>query len=265
MLNRAGSKTAVPAGAKSVEVDFDSEKSLTDALTGQDAVVSTLGAFAFGVQPRVIDAAIAAGVKRIIPSEFGSETNNSKTSALPVYRDKVSAQEYLAKKAAEGKTTYSLVFNGPLLDWGLMVGFLINTKELKAELYDGGDRPFSATTTTSVGKAVVGILNHFEETKNRAVYVQDTVVTQNQLISLAKKAGKTGTWNTEVIDTAELEAAAFQELGKEQPNPMIWAFNFIKRAVWGQNYGGEFKKTDNDLLGLKPLPEKDLQALIAQF
>ncbi|KAL9620215.1 MAG: hypothetical protein Q9160_005224 [Pyrenula sp. 1 TL-2023] len=256
VLARAGSKTTLPSGAKLTEVDFESVPALTAALKGQDALVSTLGAFAFGVQPRIIEAAISAGVKRIIPSEFGSETSNPKTSALPVYRDKVAAQEVLKKAAADGKTSYSIVFNGPLLDWGLMVGFLINTRELSATLYDGGDRPFSATTTASVGKAIVGILKHTSETANRAVYVQDAVVTQNQLIALAKKSGKTGEWTTEVADTAELEGAAFEELGKEQPNPMVWAFNFIKRAVWGQGYGGEFKKTDNEVVGLKEMGEK---------
>ncbi len=38
-------------------------------------------------QINVINAAIAAGIKRFIPSDFGSDTTNPKACALPVYRE----------------------------------------------------------------------------------------------------------------------------------------------------------------------------------
>ena len=60
--------------------------------------------------------------------------------SLPVYADKVATQELLTAEAAKGNVTYNLIFNGPILDWGLMVGFLVDAKGKKAELYDGGDR-----------------------------------------------------------------------------------------------------------------------------
>lgn len=44
---------------------------LTEALKGQDAVVLTIGSAVIPEQQTVIDAAINAGVKRILPSEFG--------------------------------------------------------------------------------------------------------------------------------------------------------------------------------------------------
>lgn len=97
-MTRAGSRTKLPSSVKSIDVDFSSLDSLKAALKGQDAVVSTLGAFAAAQQTSLIDAAIAAGVKRFIPSEFGSDTTHPKVSALPVYRDKVAAQQYLKEK-----------------------------------------------------------------------------------------------------------------------------------------------------------------------
>ena len=126
VFTRADSKTTLPSAVKSVTVDYNSVTALTSALKGQDALISTLGGLAPHIQTNVIKATLAAGIKRIIPSEFGSDTTNAKVRSLPVYADKVAAQELLAAEAAKGNVTYNLIFNGPLLDWGLIVGFLVD-------------------------------------------------------------------------------------------------------------------------------------------
>ena len=149
-----------------------------------------------------------------------------------------------------------------------MVGFIIDAKSKKAELYDGGDRPFSATTGANIGQAVVQSLVHASETKNRPVYVQDAVLTQNQLIKLAKGLGQDGSWDTKVVDTEGLEQNAYIELGKlskGEPADSTWPYNFIKRAVWGDGYGGDFQKTDNELLGIQCFSESDVSVLIKSF
>src|SRR5690242_16544214 len=77
-LTRQGSSSAskLPSDANLTvkEVDFTSVPSLTEALKGHFAVVSTLATIAVGSQDLLIDAAAAAGVTRFIPSEFGSDT-----------------------------------------------------------------------------------------------------------------------------------------------------------------------------------------------
>ena len=45
---------------------------------------------------------------------------------------------------------------------------------------------FSATLLADVAKAVLGVIAHTEETKNRVVYVHSALLTQNQLIHYAK-------------------------------------------------------------------------------
>ena len=47
---------------------------LTKALSGQDVLVSAISTFAVAEQIPIIDAAIAAGVKRVIPAEYGVNT-----------------------------------------------------------------------------------------------------------------------------------------------------------------------------------------------
>lgn len=65
--------------------DYSSHEDLVSAFKGQDAVVSTVGAPALGDQIKLINAAIEAGVKYFIPSEFGGNTLNEKTAKLAVF------------------------------------------------------------------------------------------------------------------------------------------------------------------------------------
>lgn len=81
VLSREGSSAVFPEGVKVVKTDY-SISSLTKALTGQDAVVSMLPIVALAEQQKVAEAALAAGVKRFIPSEFGSDTA---VSAVPFF------------------------------------------------------------------------------------------------------------------------------------------------------------------------------------
>ncbi|KAK7230019.1 hypothetical protein V2G26_002189 [Clonostachys chloroleuca] len=66
------SSQEVPAGARALQADYNSINSLSSALKGHDAVVSAVGAAGIVGQKVIIDAAILAGVKRIIPGDYGS-------------------------------------------------------------------------------------------------------------------------------------------------------------------------------------------------
>jgi len=56
-----------------VKVDFSNKEQLVNALKGKDAVVITMGDMANleANSKVIIDAAVEAGVKRILPSEYG--------------------------------------------------------------------------------------------------------------------------------------------------------------------------------------------------
>lgn len=240
--------------------------SLVAALKGQDAVVSTLNDAFLPVQLKLIEAAVQAGVKRYIPSEFGCDTTIPKTAALPVFSGgKIAVQKVLKEKAAAGSLSYTLVVNGPFLDWGLMVGFIINVKNKSADLYDGGDRVFSTTTLADVGKAVAGVLRKPAETKNRAVFVQSAATTLKSLVAAGKKATGQEGWTETVVKVEDLEAEAYAELKKEKPDPSIFAVKFIKVGIFGEGYGAHFQKLDNDLLGVKELSTGELEALVARY
>lgn len=264
--NNGGAARSFPAAVKVAPVDYDSLDSLVSALRGQDAVVSTLASAALAKQLLLVDAAAQAGVKRFIPSDFGSDTVNPKSAALPAYGDKVAVQKALQEKAAQpGGMTYTIVLNGPFLDWGVQVGFVLGIGRRHVTLYDGGDRVFSTTTLPTIGRAVAGVLRKPEETKNRPVYVHDTATTLRALYEKGKKATPGETWTEEVVSIDDELAEGWAELKKERPDPGKFVMKFIHAAIWGEGYGAHFEKTDNELLGIKELTDDEVQAIIGRY
>jgi hypothetical protein len=127
VISRIGSNSSFPPSVNVLTVDYSSVASLTAAFQGQDAVVSTVGSGGLLGQSVLFDAAVAAGVKRFLPSEFGSDLSDSKTASLPVFGHKIAIRNYIEEKVKAGaKITYTYVINGPFLDWGLEVGFLLD-------------------------------------------------------------------------------------------------------------------------------------------
>ncbi|EEU34304.1 uncharacterized protein NECHADRAFT_50491 [Fusarium vanettenii 77-13-4] len=261
VLKRAGSESTFPEGTDVVEVDYASVESLTAALKGQDAVVSTLTTLAAGAQDTLIEAALAAGVKRFIPSEFGSNLDIPSVRALPLFSSKVAIQEKLKALAKEDKITYTFVYNSVFLDWGLAHNFFIDFSKSEATLIDGGNAEFSTTTLSSVADAVVGVVSHPEETKNRVVYIQDTVLTQKKVLELAKKANPNKTWTVKEAVLDDLINTANERLAK---GLLDWeTFGaYLYRAIYDPTSVPKFPKLDNELLGLKGKTDEEVYELI---
>ncbi|RMZ88288.1 hypothetical protein DV736_g4473, partial [Chaetothyriales sp. CBS 134916] len=246
------------------EVDFSSVDSLTAALEDVKVVVSALASESIGAQSPLIDASIAAGVSRFLPSEFGSDTTNPKSAQLPVFKYKVETQRYLEAKAKENPSfSYTLVLNGAFLDWGLRAGFFINLAKHSVTVFNGGDVKFSATKLESIGKAVVGVVEHLDETKNRAVYIQDALITQNQLIQYAKEIdGKE--WDITPNETDKTLAEGIAAL-QNGPGANLHAVlvSFLFSAIFGEGYGGNFSDhLDNKLLGVKGVSDEEVKKLV---
>jgi uncharacterized protein YbjT (DUF2867 family) len=265
VLVRSTSKTTFPSTVKTVVVDYNDVASLTEAFKGQDAVVSTVGAPGLQGQTIAIDAAIAAGVKRFLPSEFGSDTGNPKAKQLPIFGYKVNVNNYVEEKAAANPDfSYTLVRNGAFLDWGLENSFVLDLKSGKPRIFDGGDQLWSTTTLKSVGQAVVGVLEHPDETKNRAVYVQDMVTSQNKILDIARKIApeKTKTWEPVPTSLADVKKASDDELAKGNFSvPVMVEYLFV--SLFGAGYGGLMEKTDNELLGVAgDKTDADIEAIL---
>lgn len=261
VLRRLGSSATFPAGTDVVDVDFDSAKSIEDAFAGRDAVVSAVGAAALTSQKALIDAAIAAGVKRFIPSEFGSDLDNPNARKLPVFGYKVQVQDYLFEKAKASGITYTLLYCAAFLEWGLEQDFFLKVSNYEPEIINGGDNVFSVTSLASVGDGLVGILSHPQETQNRSVRIEDIKLSQNKILSLAKQLAPNKPWQIKHSNLDDLTAAADAALAagdysQKAITPYLW------RASLDPTCGGNFEETDNELLSIKGKTDKDVLELL---
>lgn len=264
VLSRESSEHAFPSDVKVVKVDYTNLESLTSALIGQDALVSALAATAVSSEKLLIDAAVKAGVKRVLPSEFGCDLKNPKARALPVFAGKVQIEEYLNELAVKGVISYTLVFTGVFLDMGLRNGLFFNFKDRKAEIFDGGDQLFSASRLTTVGKAVRRILTHPRETADRAIWIKDIDVSQNELLKLAEALTPGGKWELKNVDTAELEKECLEQI-KKNGDSREAVFGQIKRAIFAAEYGNKYAHVHNSTLGIKGMTGPDLEELVASI
>ena len=118
-------------------MNYNDDNALRSILRDQDAVVSCLGDVPAAVraQDSLLKASLAAGVKRFVPSEFGSDTTNQHVRSYPFFRAKVEHQRRLRQAARTHRDfSYSLLITGPFLDWGLSkVPFIINVGARTAE------------------------------------------------------------------------------------------------------------------------------------
>ena len=264
VLARGGSSSTSPSSkVNTVTVDYENPSTLASAVKGQDAVISALNHAYLHHQKALLDASVSAGVQRFLPSEYGSDTLNPKSAPLPVFAHKQGAKQYIEELAGQGKISYTYVVNGPFLDWGIDNGFLgLDLKKKQVTYLDGGATTFSTTTVGTVGRAVVGVLSHPKETKNRAVYVQDIATTLKDLTRLSKQAlGEDGWTEIDGGTTEKKEITAYEKLKAGQKDMGVF-IAFLMSAIYREGYGGHFQKLDNDLLGIEQMKEIDVHKVI---
>jgi uncharacterized protein YbjT (DUF2867 family) len=263
VLVRSSSSATFPSSVKVIQVDFSSLASLTTALQGQDALVSTVGTSGLQGQTLMVDACIAAGVSRFLPSEFGTDIANPQTKALPVFGYKVAVVQHTEEKARINPGfSYTFVRTGAFLGWGLERNFLLDLKSGTPCIYASGDQLFSTTTLASIGRAVVGVLSHPEETKNRAVYVQDIAISQNRLLAIARKLAPSIKLDPVYASTVEMKKAADERIAKGEFTMDVLVQHIIV-SIFGEGYGGHMAKTDNELLGMPgDMTNQDVEAIL---
>ncbi|KAF2431557.1 NAD(P)-binding protein [Tothia fuscella] len=266
VLSRKESKSTFPSSVKVIKTDYSPE-SLAQAFKGQDAVVSIVGNEGFGQQTTIIDAAIKAGVKRFIPSEYGSDTNNDEVvKIVPIFKGKTQIVKYLTSKESKDFSWTALI-TGPFFDWGLKIGFLgFNFKDHTAEIWDSGSAPFSTTNLPTIGLSLVKILStesNLKATANKYIYVASHTVSQNDILKAVEKI--TGSkWNVTSFSSKEVIPAELEKLGKHDYSGVM---KLIQAAAFGDGGLGDFGKVEggvwNEKLGLpKENFEEDLKKFL---
>ena len=141
-----------------------------------------------------------------------------------------------------------------------MVDLIMNIKVQSIALYGGGDRDFSTTSLQTIGKATRA---NEEPCRVRAGHFKDVEEISKTLKELAimdKKA--TEGWVETIVSTDALVEQIWVELKKEQTDPDNFVLNFIRASIWGEGYGCNFEKLDNELPGIEEMSEAEVGDLV---
>ncbi|KAJ5019546.1 Isoflavone reductase-like protein P3 [Colletotrichum sp. SAR 10_99] len=227
-IRRAESTAPVPVGMESIQIDINDTDALTSAFQGQDAVISAApDPISFSSQKHWIDAAIAAGVKRIFPSEYSTNLDSPLAETLPVVTEKVRTRRYLVEQIAKtaGKSSWTSINNGPFFELVLGFGGLgpdFRTKT--AKWHNGGANLVGTTRLPDIAETVCKIFKDdnglYGEAENKSVYIHSAVVTEKQLTEMAEKV--TGQkFDVEERDVDQVYQEANERLQKGDKSGMM--------------------------------------------
>lgn len=123
IVSRKESIATFPYGVDVKKVDLSSQQDLVEAFKDQDAIICTLNDAAVSAQTGLIEAAVEAGVKRFIPSEWA---NIDLKASVPELEEgitrRLSIIELLDQKAKDAAVTgkvfhWTAVNCGVFFDW----------------------------------------------------------------------------------------------------------------------------------------------------
>lgn len=265
VLKRAGSKQPdnYPSGVKVARIPDDlAIEAVAETLKGQDVLVVTIKGSQTEVQDKLAQAAIRAGVQRMIPADFGSvDSASSWTQELvPLYKHKTALRERLIKLAEANKDfSWTSLVCGHFFDWDPT--FLhIFPSERKIDVLDDGEHKWSASTLSQIGKATARILQQPAETRNQIVYVQSFLLSQNELFRALESASGDGKkWEARQFESKayEREEKAKAEKGDlEAVENLVWMLGALD-ADWTKKEGFAMEK-----LGLE---EEKLEEVVGRM
>ncbi|KAJ3534811.1 hypothetical protein NM208_g7001 [Fusarium decemcellulare] len=260
VLTRNPSSAKLPPGVEAIEGDYTSAEILTKSLIGRnfDAIVIILNRLAYDASLVTMQAAVNAGIYRVIPSFFGVSVDRPEIAEMPFLKVKLPILNDVKERAAKGEMTYTGINTGMFLDWSLDDDVFVGLSgKGKTRLCDGGDVPISATTHDDVGKAIAAVLMKPDETVNKLYYIHSVVMTQNQVLGYAREAAPEFEFLIEPTDTKVLVDAAWKRYHAGDRD-RVSLRDFAVRAAYGMG-NSFFEKTDNELLGIEQWSDERLR------
>ncbi|KAI0185927.1 NmrA-like family protein [Xylaria flabelliformis] len=263
LLQRASSKSRLPDHLKIITIaDSYPTDELIVAFQGQDVVINCMATFSVKDQFRMIDAAIAAGVQRYSPSEYGLNNMRPEAQALnSVFAEKAKVRAYLSAKAEEGKIEWMSVSCGLWLKWVAANNFAgLHALERRFVFWDDGTGYFSCTTEENTAAALLQALKIPEETKNMNVCLSDFAITQRELLDAVERIQGVK-YTTETINSDEL-IKENQEAARQ--GDALATLALIQTGFATGKYGGHLEKEGvimNEKLGL---PKHTLDEVVSE-
>lgn len=222
----------------------------------------------------MIDAALAAGVKRFIVDGYGWGPEFRSYPEFEAVRAQRAVGVDRAKEhaAANPDFTWTSIATGNPIDWALKrfptMGF--DVKNRTAIIYDQGEEYFTGTTLDGIGQSVLGVLQHPEETANQHVKVLSIKTCQNELLEAFQK-GTGIEWDVQRRTTSELIDGAQK---KRDTGEGGWILDLAVAQLYEVAEGGKarclvassWEESDSGLLGVtQETPESVVTSVLASI
>ncbi|KAI9777630.1 MAG: hypothetical protein M1839_008684 [Geoglossum umbratile] len=271
-ITRAGSTSKMPEGVHVKKVDYDDQSSLVEALSGQDALVITMGVTAPpGQQTKVIEAAAAAGVPWIIPNEFAGDGLNEEVGrdifTGPPHKN---VRDHIEKL---GKSSWVGVACGFWYEYSLGGGpyrYGFDFKNRTVTFFDDGTTRINTSTWPQTGRSVANLLGLkvlpedgndkspcLADFRNKFVYVSSFTINQKEMFdSVLRVTGASpNDWKVTHVPVKEYYREGVEQF---QGGNRAGFAKLVYSRMFFPDLAGNFGATkglDNDKLGL---PEEDL-------
>jgi hypothetical protein len=269
-LTRKDSKSVLPAGVKTIEVDYDDDDTFVSALKNQDYLVISLSvAVDRDTDARLVKAAAKAGVKYVMPNSWGADITNL-ALVQDMYAGGFRVERFTDMEKEGVKWTamccgfwyeHSLLANPDLF------GFDLQKKE--ATFYDRGETKIDVSTWETCGKAVAQFLSlpilpedsadkgvTMSRWFNKPLYASDFTISQRDMFeSILRVWGdKESDWKIKYQDVKERFEEGRKILFAGGPDARRGFGMQMYARMFFPNGDGNWSATkglDNEVLGLK--------------
>lgn len=267
-LSRPSSTKTIPTGVAATKVaDQADHKSLVEALRGQDVFIITIApGLPLDIQKPLIDAAIEAGVKYIMPNEYGLDYGNESLAKDTLIGDSGLGIRRYIEERGRGKTSWvalscSFWYEFCLAGSEIRFGFDLGKRVLT--LIDDGNTKISVSTWRQCARAVaelfalpIGLEKGYTgatiaDWKNKAVFVSSFEVSQRDMLAsiLRVTGGRESDWT---INQEDSQTRYERGIELKDAGDISGQILFVFTRVFFPNGGGNFgHKTVNAELGLE--------------
>jgi len=255
-ITRTESPAKFLSGVNVQKGDYLDHCWLVSALKGQDVLIMQLNMYpvAMNSQIMLIEAAAEAGVRWVLPTEFGSDINSSLAKEFPMMGMKKKYRDLIEEKGM----SWVAVVNNPWFDWSLKQGMWnIDIPGKRATINNVGEAKFNTTTLGQVGRGVAALLSLPDEKlnnyKNGPVYLRSFLLSQRDILDSAIRA--TGTTESDWQVTTQDPEVTIQTArdAVAAGNPMAFVGEFYT-AHMQEGRGGNYEEKaakDAVVLGLE--------------
>ncbi|KAA8643825.1 hypothetical protein EYZ11_008911 [Aspergillus tanneri] len=262
-ITRAGSTSSIPEGVRRVEVNYDDQECLVNALKGQQFLIITLSVTSpADLHSKIVKAASDAEIPYIMPNVYSTDLQNKSVSEDVMYG--AAALERCKEVERQGNTAYIAMNCGFWYNWSLLLGesfFGFDLEKKSATFFDDGKNRITSSSESQCGRAVAALLSLPErkvaEWKNKFFYVGSFTCTQRDILDSIHRV--TGTTDADWTISYESCQKRYQDGLAEMQNGVNSGFAKALYAVsFSKDAGGDFESTRglaNDAIGL---PKEDL-------